>query len=566
MADGMLHIGPNKARCMPDDNPIVGYALDSRHFAKAGPSGKVSPRRCARFTTRRFPPCLEPVARPDPLRMILRLRSTVLPSLLLATLSTLPGADYYVDAAKGDDTAPGTSPRHAWRSLEKANSQPLLPGDRLLFKAGERWTGQLKPRGTESAKRGGDTALRVIGCYGEGPAPRIDGEGKHRDTLWIENLSFIEVRDLEITNHGPARAPFRCGVRISAENIGPAKKIRLRNLHVHDVNGDLRKSHEGCGIFFETKGKPDTYFDDLIIENCRVERSDRNGICQRSHGTARSRGVVIRGNRLDDIGGDGIKLWGSDGGIIEHNIVRHARARCEDHAAGIWPFACDDTLIQFNEVSGTRGTKDGQGYDADYYCRRTLFQYNLSHRNEGGFMLFCAPAKAWSEDTVVRYNLSIEDGLNSARVFHFGGAATRTLVHNNTIVIGPHQDLPLLRFSEWNGGKPSDTRFINNLFLVLEGGRATYDFSPSRGHTFEENLFLGNHVGLPPGIKAIPSGTLLPGPFEPREDRGWLDGLRPRSKDHFPRGKRLPNPGRRDFFGHPLPAGPPAIGAAEPAP
>ena len=87
---------------------------------------------------------------------------------------------------------------------------------------------------------------------------------------------------------------------------------------------------------------------------------------------------------LEDIGGDGIKLWGTDGGFIEKNVVRKARARCNDKeaAAGIWPFACDDTLIQFNEVSGHLGTKDGQAYDSDYWCRRTVFQYNYSFRTK----------------------------------------------------------------------------------------------------------------------------------------------------------------------------------------
>lgn len=484
---------------------------------------------------------------------------------LLLAITGVGAADYHVDSAAGDDDANGLTPETAWRTLDKANAQILQAGDRLLFKAGGRWRGQLKPRGSGALVHG-EARLVTIGRYGDGPAPRIDGEAQHRDAVWLENLTFIELCDLEVTNRGLATAPFRTGIRVSADGIGTARRISLRNLHVHDVNGDLRKTHEGCGIFFEAKGPNDSHFDELVIEHCRVERCDRNGICQRGQGKIRSRNVIIRDNRLDDIGGDGIKLWGTDGGLIERNVVRGARARCKDHAAGIWPFACDDTVIQFNEVSGTKGTLDGQAYDADYYCRRTIFQYNLSHRNEGGFILLCAPAKAWSEDTVVRYNVSVEDGLNSARVFHFGGGATRTLVHNNTIVIGPHQDLPLLLFTEWEGGKASDTRFVNNLFLVRESGRATCDFGPSRGNVFENNLFIGNHIGLPPGVAVTRDATPLRGPFDPREGRDWLDGLRPARGGGFPRGRFLPNNGGRDFFRTRLPAGPPAIGAIEPAP
>jgi hypothetical protein len=86
---------------------------------------------------------------------------------------------------------------------------------------------------------------------------------------------------------------------------------------------------------------------------------------------------------LEDIGGDGIKLWGTNGGLIERNIIRGARMRCGtgEAAAGIWPFESDDTVIQFNQVSGMKGTQDGQAYDSDYGCRRTLFQYNYSYQN-----------------------------------------------------------------------------------------------------------------------------------------------------------------------------------------
>jgi len=93
---------------------------------------------------------------------------------------------------------------------------------------------------------------------------------------------------------------------------------------------------------------------------------------------ARSLGVIIRGNVLEDIGGDGIKPWGSNGALVEHNIVRGGRMRCEDAAAGIWPWDCDDPVIQFNEVCGMHGIGDGQGFDSDFLCRRSIFQYNYS--------------------------------------------------------------------------------------------------------------------------------------------------------------------------------------------
>ena len=483
----------------------------------------------------------------------------LLPVLVSVFLTNAGAAVYHVDSASGNDSDDGHSPAQAWRSLEKANAVVLKPGDKLLFKAGGRWSGQLKPRGA-----GNNSALVSIGRYGEGSLPRIDGEGKFLDTVLLKNIPFLEVADLEITNQGPTTAPWRTGVNLVADGVGKLERVYLKRLFVHDVNGDMRKSHEGCGIFFEAKGK-DTYFDGLLIEQCRVERADRNGICQRGTGKARSLRVIIRGNTLEDIGGDGIKLWGSDGGLIERNVVRKARARCNDKeaAAGIWPFACDDTLIQFNEVSGTMGTTDGQAYDSDYWCHRTVFQYNYSFQNEGGFMLICTPGNAVNEDTIIRYNVSIHDGINAARVFHFGGGAARTRVYNNTIIIGPHQDVPLLLFGEWSGGTAKDTRFSNNLFIVEEGGKATYQTEKCSGNVFESNLFTGRHEGLPKGCEISPAPEFA-GPLKPAPGLHSLKFLRPAAGTKFPRGKVIDKNGGRDFFGNPVPRDrAPAIGAVE---
>lgn len=488
---------------------------------------------------------------------------TALVIALSASLLGLAGADatvYHIDATQGNDLATGSSPAEAWRSLEKANATVLKPGDRLLFKAGGRWTGQLKPQGAGDAK-----ALIQIGRYGEGPLPRIDGEGRCLDAVLLRNVPFVELADLEITNRGPQTAPWRTGVKVAADGTGKLERIYLRRLFVHDVNGDLRKDSEGCGIFFEASGGKQSHFDGLLIEQCRLERTDRNGICQRGHGKTRSRNVIIRGNVLEDIGGDGIKLWGTDGGLIEKNIVRKARARCKanEAAAGIWPFSCDDTVIQFNEVSGTLGTLDGQAYDSDYWCHRTVFQYNYSYQNEGGFMLICTPGNAVNEDTVIRYNISIHDGVNAARVFHFGGGAQRTRVYNNTIILGPHQNLPLLLFTEWNGGKAKDTLFSNNLFAVEAGGRATYQFGPGSGNQFDHNLFTGRHEGLPAGCAAVATPA-YPSKVRPMAGFESLKSLQPEPGSKIPRGRVIENNGGRDFFGHPVPRDrPPAIGAIE---
>jgi len=480
--------------------------------------------------------------------------------LFFWSFSAAFATDYYINSESGDDSNSGASPGSAWKSLAPANAHVFQPGDRLWFKSGTRYTGQLAPRGSGCFTNGRPVVIQ-IGKYGGRALPRIDGEGLVPDTLLLRNVEFWDVEDLEISNLGTNRAPWRTGVRVEDDRFGVMRHIHLQRLFVHDVNGDLRKSQEGCGIFFESRGRNNSHFDDLLIQDCHVVRTDRNGICQRG-GYSRSRHVVIRGNLLEDIGGDGIKLWGSDGGLIEHNVVRGGRERCRDAAAGIWPFDCDDTVIQFNEVSGMKGTNDGEGFDSDYLCRRSLFQYNYSHDNDGGFMLICAPKESYCAGTVIRYNISQKDGLRTARVFHFGGSSSNTLVYNNTIYVGTNQDLPLMHFSEWNDGWAQDVKFYNNIFYAA--GRVTYDWGKSRDVGFDRNVFFGQHAEIPPDANAVTNCPPLLLPGSGGEGFASLRGYRLKPDSDFPRGRIIPDNGSRDFFGRRVPPNrPPGIGAAD---
>ena len=63
----------------------------------------------------------------------------------LLCLSAAYATDYYV-AANGNDGNLGTSPTQAWRSLNKVNAMMSIfrPGDQILFRRGDRFTGKLK--------------------------------------------------------------------------------------------------------------------------------------------------------------------------------------------------------------------------------------------------------------------------------------------------------------------------------------------------------------------------------------------------------------------------------------
>jgi hypothetical protein len=61
----------------------------------------------------------------------------LLPAALLA-------ADYHVDSQTGNDAREGLTPDTAWRTLERVNAATFKPGDRVFFRAGSVWPGQLR--------------------------------------------------------------------------------------------------------------------------------------------------------------------------------------------------------------------------------------------------------------------------------------------------------------------------------------------------------------------------------------------------------------------------------------
>jgi hypothetical protein len=220
--------------------------------------------------------------------------------------------------------------------------------------------------------------------------------------------------------------------------------------------------------------------------------------------------------------------------------VQGANERAGTYHAGIWPWSTDNTVMRLNRASGVKTLKDGQGFDSDYNSRNTVIEFNLSHDNEGGFLLICTPGARKAEEnlgnrgTIVRYNVSRHD---QARIFHVS-AAEHTLVHDNAIYIGPGQDVQAVLLTDWKGwAKGLEIR--HNLFHsegIARYGHQTSraenggygigpGWGPAQGVVFCGNRYLGRHEGRPEEIEP-PAATAprpiafedWPGPqFDPRQ-------------------------------------------------
>jgi hypothetical protein len=474
-------------------------------------------------------------------------------------------ATFYVDAENGDDKNAGLAPDHAWKSLAKLNATTFQPGDTILLKAGGVWAGQLWPKGSGEE----DHPIR-LGEYGEGPKPAIQGRGLVEDAVLLKNQQYWEIADLDVSNPGDYTA-VRRGVHIALDNFGEAHHLVVRRITVHDVYG-LDSVKPNGGIIYTAAGeqKPSRFMD-LRIEDNEVLHTDRNGITGWSDAWQRSKwfpslGVVVRGNILRDIGGDGILIVATNGALIEHNLVAQANQRSSGYNVAIWSWSADNTVVQYNEAWGTKGERDGEGFDSDWNSRNTLIQYNYSHENDGGFVLICdqgnnPPGESvGNQGTVVRYNISQND---RNRGITLSGPVKDTLIYNNTIFVDRGAPHDIVLFTDWFGW-PQNTQLFNNIFYAGVAARIGHAVSrseetghhasaPGLGHSvgsqFSANVYFGN-LNQPEDPQAVTANPRFVSPAGLAAARDTLKGFA-LQKDSPARasGQALPGRAAADFFG-----------------
>lgn len=106
------------------------------------------------------------------------------------------GAEFYVSRA-GDDAHDGTSPRRAWRTVDRVNRHVveagLGPGDRIQFRGGDSFVGNLVVDRTRGGTREQPV---VIGSYGKRRATLLAGGGtgiRVKETPWVV-IEALQVR------------------------------------------------------------------------------------------------------------------------------------------------------------------------------------------------------------------------------------------------------------------------------------------------------------------------------------------------------------------------------------
>lgn len=375
---------------------------------------------------------------------------------------------YFVSSLNGNDENDGLSESTAFKSLNKINEIELIPGDKVFLLRGSVFEneflhlkncGDINGDTIEITAYGQDGDLPKINTNGQGVWYQDYGceldysghiyKGNVSSSILLYDVENILIRNIEITNKEEFKdmenycAPDkmdRTGVAAVAKNRGTLHSIKLDNLFIHDVNGNVYNKHMNNGGIYMTSFTPDNEketgvarYDGVEIKNCYVKNVSRWGIAvgysyrhkdfaakELDEETFKKYGnenIVIKNNYVKYAGGDAITPMYALTPLVEHNIAdscatemndriyKYPQKRAGKVAAAIWPWKCKNALLRYNDVSDTKLNQDGMAYDADS-GDGTKYEYNYSRLNEGGCMMFCLQQAVHN---TFENNLSVDD-------------------------------------------------------------------------------------------------------------------------------------------------------------
>jgi len=415
--------------------------------------------------------------------------------------------------------------------FDKYKKSEFQPGTTILFAAGKIFNGEFSPTGSGVKENpikitAYDPKTKEIYWNDIDNKPVINGNGQVESSFYLYNEAFWEINNLEITNtNGTDKDQGDLkGIYIKAEDCGIVEDITIKNCYIHDVNGKVEGKKRG-GIHIHVIGKEiKTKFENLLIENNIIKNIGGVGIGNYSSwGDIKSKdfypwtNFVIRGNRVENTGRNGIITRAGYNQIVEYNVLAYNSRYSTGHS--LFDFGSVNCIMQYNEAYGNTGdisAKDHGGFDADFNTRGTIIQYNYSHDNNWFTHYFKA-------------------GLN-ASIFASPGKV-RT---------------------------PSYTYFYNNIFYFEDKGG--WGVEPDSTCEFSNNLFYNVE---PKGKNPVVGDPLFVNPGEVKTDIDMKDPERLsgyRLKKNSPcidAGILINDNGGKDFWGNKLGTESIDIGACE---
>lgn len=330
-----------------------------------------------------------------------------------------------------------TDPAATYTTLAAVNAATFLPGDAILFRGEETFSGTL------TIPSSGDATNRItFGAYGGGRPTISSGASSG---VVGGTKAYVTVRDMIITGGGRTTTTIS-GVRFDNSTASQIKGPWLFNLDVsqygkngieiigsnsthgfdnlrfsycvaHDNTGGVTSTVGTAGIFVYAGtgyANPTRTHTDVVIDSC---------IAYSNTGKAGSTNFT----------GSGIFVSQAQNATIQY-CEAYANGANSNMVAGgnygIWTADSTSVTIQYCEAWGNlTATEDGGGFDLDGGCVNCTIQYCYSHGNMGsGYLLYTYPGDSLPATTgnTIRYNIAIDNGSAVA-----GGNSSNFLIRND---------------------------------------------------------------------------------------------------------------------------------------
>ena len=418
---------------------------------------------------------------------------------------------FFVDSELGRDSAPGTSTRWPWRTINRVNQGLYRAGDTILFRAGQRFEGSLSFTSRNAA--GSSDSPVIISSYGDGRATIVSGKAHGLSAsdvggLHITGINFegavpddgnaigvyfniagnpktpsVQIDHVDITG-------YLMGSLISVQRPGLLDGLSLRNLEIHDnrwagvvITGqDPSPPTQSAGA---DPGQPNPT---PTPSPTPFPYALRNVVVQAVH-SYNNQGLPQQRFDLPESRGTGIYAANAERVMVKDCKVENNGGPPPDSAPDekqpiVTMFGMTVTgralVVDSNETTSQRvASKSGWGGGVRVLSSEALVQYNYVHDNDGlGLRVETRPSQANQDPApkvAVRYNIiQSEAGHAGLGALSIAGSTTELDLYNNTVASiadinpakadDPLPNVPVLTIEAATPDASVVLRGLNNIF------------------------------------------------------------------------------------------------------
>jgi hypothetical protein len=394
-------------------------------------------------------------------------------SKLAAVTAASSPVTYYIRPG-GRDTAAGTSPATAWRTLGRASSAVLPPGARLLLLGGKQYTGSLA---ISPGDAGNAASPVLVSSYGKGRATILSSG----NAISVFDTGGVNIANLNIVGEN-AKSASTAGIQMySDRTTGRLGHVYISRVNVRGFGFGVAMGavHDNAGFtnVHVTRSSLHDNLDGGLVTYGPDFNPATPGYAHQNIYVSRVRVFRNFGDPANTVhnSGSGIQLGSVSGAsVVNSQAFANGGANGSTTEGPIGMWAYDSTrIVMAHDVSfGNKSANvhDGGGFGLDRETTHSILQYNLSYGNHGaGFLLFSAPAAPGHQTgNVVRFNISYGDVRARDHVIgalEAEGKVSNSSLYQNTIVVIGSNTQPAFKAT----GDLHHVTVLNNILVAAKG-------------------------------------------------------------------------------------------------